>query len=177
MAVRKREFVALLIQHEVDLRAYIACMVRDLHQREDVYQDVAVSLWESFDSYRHDKPFGAWARGIARNKLLQMYRSDRRAIQVFSPEALEMVSTAFENRPHDDALSLEALQHCLEQLPDKSRRLLQLRYESGRKLKDIAHTLNQTASGVHRALARIRSLLSDCIRKQLNHASNRECGP
>lgn len=163
---QKSQFLKLLISHEVDLRAFIGAMVRDREQREDIYQEVAVSLWERFEKYDAARPFGAWARGIARHKILQMWDSDRRAALTFAPEAMNAIADAYEaNQPDAPAESLrtEALRHCMDQLADHARNLLEMRYRGDLKLNAIAAKVGQTPSGVHRALARTRASLAQCI--------------
>lgn len=167
---QKSQFLKLLISHEVDLRAFIGAMVRDRDQREDVYQEVAVTLWEGFDRYDADRPFGAWARGIARNKIMQMWDTDRRSALAFAPDAMNAIADAYESAAPaaaEESLQAEALRACMDQLPDHSRRLLDLRYRSDHKLASIAEEVGQTASGVHRSLVRIRATLAECIDRRV----------
>lgn len=164
---QKSQFLKLLISHEVDLRAFIGAMVRDREQREDVYQEVAVTLWEGFDRYDAARPFGAWARGIARHKTLQMWDTDRRAALAFTPEAMHAIADAYETANPAESLQAEALRTCMDKLPEHSRRLLDLRYRSDQKLASIATQVGQTPSGVHRSLARIRAGLAECIDRRV----------
>ncbi len=48
--------------------AFVTSVVRDFRDRDDVLQDIAVAVIESFDSYDSDRPFTAWAMGVARTK-------------------------------------------------------------------------------------------------------------
>lgn len=164
---QKSQFLKLLISHEIDLRAFIGAMVRDREQREDVYQEIAVTLWEGFEKYDASRPFGAWARGIARHKVLQMWDSDRRAALTFAPVAINAIADAYESAQPGESLQAEALHHCMDELTDHSRRLLDLRYRSEQKLEAIAQQIGQTPSGIHRALARIRGSLAECIDRRV----------
>src|SRR4051812_31335152 len=71
MTARDR-FMELFLRHQDDLRAFLGAMVRDPHARADLFQDVALTLWNRIDTYDPDRPFGAWARGIAAKKVLQL---------------------------------------------------------------------------------------------------------
>ena len=66
------EFLHFFNQCAADLRAYIGSVVRDVHAREDVFQDVSRTLWQSFDQYDPERSFGAWARGVATRKMLEV---------------------------------------------------------------------------------------------------------
>ena len=46
--------------------AFIGSLVREIRDRDDVLQDVAVAFMSSFASYDATRPFMAWVIGIAR---------------------------------------------------------------------------------------------------------------
>lgn len=58
-------FLMLLLRNEAELRAFTGSLVRDRETREDIFQEVALALWQQADRYDPQRPFGAWARGIA----------------------------------------------------------------------------------------------------------------
>lgn len=160
-------FLRTLLAHEADLRAFIGSLVRDRHAREDVFQDVAVTLWQEADRYDPTRSFGAWARGIAANKILQRRREDRRFPVVFSPETVQAVLQAFDRTEHDAPGRAEALTECLKQLPEEPRRLLALKYEEGLHADQIAQRVGRTLDAVYRALSRIRAALEECVRRRM----------
>ena len=45
--------------------AFVTSLVGDFQDRDDVLQDTAVAIMESFDQYDPDRPFLAWALGVA----------------------------------------------------------------------------------------------------------------
>ena len=49
--------------------AYVAAVVRDFRDRDDVLQAISVAVLEAFSSYDPARPFTAWAMGIARNQI------------------------------------------------------------------------------------------------------------
>jgi RNA polymerase sigma-70 factor (ECF subfamily) len=161
------EFLGLFVRQQADLRAFVGSLVRDREARDDVLQEVALVLWREFHRYDRRRPFGAWARGIAAKKIMQRWEQTNRQSLVFSPEAVQAVLDAYERTEPTASLKADALQHCLEQLPDKSRHLLALRYEEALKLHQIAERLNSTLDAVHKALSRIRSRLQECVERRL----------
>jgi RNA polymerase sigma-70 factor (ECF subfamily) len=60
-----------------------------------------------------------------------------------------------------------ALESCLERLPEKSRRLLTLRYAEDASVAEVATAVQSTVGAVRVMLFRIRNLLSHCIEEQL----------
>jgi RNA polymerase sigma-70 factor (ECF subfamily) len=167
----QNEFLPLFLAHQVGIRAFIGSLVRDRHTRDDVFQDVALTLWHEFARYDRTRPFGAWARGIAANKVLQRWDKDRRLPVPFAPEAVAALLDAYERTEADELLHADALQRCLEQLPERPRRLLALRYEQSLKLAQVAEHLGTTLDAAHKALARLRQRLQECIEQRLAAAS------
>lgn len=161
------DFLKTLLAHEADLRAFIGSLVRDLHARDDVFQEVAVALWQQAEQYDPARSFGAWARGIAANKILQRRRQDERFPVVFSPETIQAVLDAFDRTEETASGRRDALAECLKRLPQEPRRLLAMRYEEGLGVDRIARRVNRTVDAVYRALSRIRAALEACIRRRL----------
>jgi RNA polymerase sigma-70 factor (ECF subfamily) len=160
-------FLSLFLRHQVEVRAFIGALVRDRHAAEDVFQEVALTLWHEFGRYDRTRPFGAWARGIAAKKVLQRWHKDARRPVPFSPEAIQALLDAHERTETAASLRAEALEQCLEQLPEKSRRLLALRYEQSLKLAEIAGRLRASLDAVHKALCRLRARLQECVQRRL----------
>jgi RNA polymerase sigma-70 factor (ECF subfamily) len=166
----REDFLKQFLRHQSDLRAFIGSLVRDPYARDDLFQEVALILWRQFEAYDPARSFGAWARGIAANKILQHRPADGRAPTALAPEAVSAVRDAYdrtESAAADANPRAEALRDCVEQLPDKSRGLLQLRYERSLRLGDIAAQVSSTLEAVHKALSRIRLRLSECVGRKL----------
>lgn len=162
---RQSDFLKQFLQAEVEIRAFLGSVVRDMPAREDLFQEVALTLWQQFDRFDRQRSFAAWARGIAAKKLLERYNRARRTPVPFSPEAIQVLAEAAERSESSPALRLEALAHCLERVPEKSRRLLALRYTEGKPLEAIAPQLRTTAAAVYQALSRLRRRLRDCMER------------
>jgi RNA polymerase sigma-70 factor, ECF subfamily len=102
---------------EADLRALVGAVVRDVHVREDVFQEIALTLWQQFSRYDPSRPFGAWARGVAAKKLLERSSGDRRLPLVLSPDAILKLAEAADRSDSRLAPGFEASEHCLGKLP------------------------------------------------------------
>lgn len=161
------EFLKLFLMHQADLKAFIGSLVLDPHAREDVFQEVALTLWKQFDNYDPRRSFGAWARGIAAKKVLQQRDLKVRLPVVFAPETIQAVLDAFDRSEEEASLRAEALRECVKRLPEKSRHLLVLRYEENLRNDEIARRVNSTLDAVYQALSRIRGRLEECIRQRL----------
>lgn len=160
---RHAEFLKLFLAQQGDLKAFLASLVRDRSAVEDLFQETSLVLWKKFGEYDPARPFGAWARGVAANKILQ--ERARKVPLAFSPAAVRSILEAFE-RSEPAGEDPEALRDCVRRLPERSRRLLALRYEQALKLGDIARRVGSTLDAVHKTLSRIREALEACLRRK-----------
>lgn len=161
------EFLHRFRQCEHDLRAFIGAMVKDIHAREDLFQEVSRTLWERFEDYDLDLSFGAWARGIAAKKMLEARRKDSRFPLVFPPETIAAVLEAFDATDEDVPLHESALRLCLEELPPRSRSILTMRYDRRQSCGQIAGAVGSTLKAIHQTLRRLRLALHDCIERRI----------
>ena len=158
-------FLKLLLKAQPDLKAFLASVVRDRAAADDLFQEVCLALWQSFASYDPARPFGAWARGVAGKKVLQAFEKSRRIPLAFSPRTIQAVLEAYD-RGEPAATETDGLRDCIGKLPDRSRRLLVLRYERGLKLGEMARQVGGTLDAVHKLLSRIRENLEECLRRK-----------
>jgi len=166
---RHERFLAYFLRHQDEIAAVVGSMVRDRHAREDILQEVALTLWRKFDDFDEARSFGAWARGIAVHKVLQSFARQKRVPVPLAPETMEAVLAAFdatEGEAEELAEKEAALRACIEMLPEKSRRLLALRYEENLTLDAIARRLSSTLDAVNKALSRLRQALRECVHRR-----------
>jgi RNA polymerase sigma-70 factor (ECF subfamily) len=164
-------FLELFLAHEGELRAFIGAVVRDVQAREDVFQEVARVLWKNFGRFDATRRFGAWARGVAANKVLEEHRRRARSPLSFAPEVVEAIREAYDATEDRPGAREEALRECVRRMPEKSRTLLALRYGDGLKCALIARRLGHSVDAVYQTLSRLRGALEACIRQRLEDAT------
>lgn len=145
--------------------AFVTSVVRDFAARDDVLQEVAVTVISTFDRYDAERPFVAWALGIARKQVLQHLRRRRRDRHVFDEATVSSLAAAFETSA-GESRRLDHLQDCLRELDGRAQELCDLRYRLDLKPAAIADAVGTTANGVAKALQRIRDRLRTCIERK-----------
>jgi RNA polymerase sigma-70 factor, ECF subfamily len=167
---RNADFLPLFMANESQIRAFIRTLVCDPRDVDDVFQAVALVLWQKFDTYDTSRPFGPWARGITAKEVLAMRRGNARCPTPFPPEVVVALLDEFEryvsSRGSDSEIA-EALERCVEALPAASQKMLQLRYGQSLQIQQVASYLGQTLAATQRALSRIHKKLAECIEKRL----------
>lgn len=143
--------------------------------RQDVLQATLVQIIRRIGSFRGDSSFSTWLFRVTANEALMLMRSQRRhrarLIEGLDLEDLGRLPSANEaastERADDSALQNERderVRRALAELPTEYRDVVSLHYNQDLGLQEIADRLGSTESAVrsrlHRARARLRSLLS-----------------
>lgn len=149
-----------------NVAAFIRSIVRNPTDVDDVLQDTAYRIAMKFDDYDPQRPFVAWAIGIARNCVLEWHRAHARDRHLFDAETVKRVADAYCQRAPQHDTARIALQDCLKKLPPKSRRMLDMRYTQELKPARIAELLETTPQTVSTTLYRVRETLRRCIENE-----------
>ncbi|MFN7561154.1 MAG: sigma-70 family RNA polymerase sigma factor [Prosthecobacter sp.] len=166
---KHEQFLSLFLAVQGDLRAFLSAIVRDKPLEDDLFQDIALTLWTSFDKYDPTRSFGAWARGVAANKIKADRRIRARNPQAFPPEVIESVAQGFDADDSNGAWQEResALRDCLDTLPPNASKLITERYGQNKTIDVIASGFCLTPDAVYQALSRVRKQLRDCVQKRL----------
>jgi RNA polymerase sigma-70 factor (ECF subfamily) len=163
------EVQRLFLRHAGLLRGFILGLLPDHNRAEDVFQEVFLTVTRKADDFRPGSNFLAWARSIARLKVLEQCRSSQGGPRLLEPEALDAVVAVAEEGGDDWAERREALARCVEQLAPRAREILELRYsEDFLPPPEIAARLCWSVNAVHVALSRARKFLQECTRRRLS---------
>lgn len=147
--------------------SFVSAMVRDYSARDDLMQDIAIAVLESFDRYDPSQPFAAWAIGVARNRVRLYFRTLHRDRLRFSDSIIDLLSEDFSKISTSELHRLEYLQTCVDKLDARAKELCQARYSENQKPAQIAQWLGGSPNGVAKALQRIREQLKDCIQRHV----------
>lgn len=168
MAVERDGLIREFQRDRLRLIAYIRALVGDADLTEDIFQEVSVIVLQKADEFAAGRDLQAWCRGIARNVVLREREKSRRLRTFEGDRILELVDAAFAERTAGDPLESRhsLLRACLRMLAAPSRELLQLRYDSGLSLREVAQKLRRTEPAVQVALSRVRKWLHECVERR-----------
>lgn len=150
------------------LNAFVMSSVRDRQHAEDIVQEVGAAVSANFTDIPDGVSFTTWALSIARNHIHKRYRADQRDKHLFKSEALEALAGAYDRLSDRSDDMRAALDHCVDLLPERSRRIIELRYKQNKRVDAISAMLGSSANAVSGVLFRVRQALRDCIEKRMN---------
>ena len=158
--------------HQGEIYRYVKYLGADHALAEDLVQETFLITFRDSPppSLADVRRRGAWLRGIVRNLLLRHWEKETRTPVKVDSRSLDRAEEVWEATfpgGEDGSLYLKALRECLDEIPPRSRKILDLRYAEKKSRREIAAVLSMTIDGIKSALQRIRERLSKCVRARL----------
>jgi RNA polymerase sigma-70 factor (ECF subfamily) len=161
-------YLRLLTQHDRWLATYVYSLVASAADAQDILQEVKVTMWKQFAKFEQGTHFRAWARKIATNQILNYRRAVRKLPNAeLEQDFIEAVAAEIDRRAEVLDRKADALRLCLRKLPQTHRNIVIWRYYEDCGVEEIAAKSERTVEAVYRLLSRIRSVLNDCVSRQL----------
>ena len=151
----KLAFNVLLGRHREWLLNHCVCRLGNRHDAQDVAQQVMLRAWQAIDRFEGRSAFRTWLYTIAENQCRSFAVKRMRYVQIEHIESLidlylEGTGVSFVERYARN----QAVATALEQVNDKAREVLLLRFFHERSLEDIAATLMISLSAAKMRLYR-----------------------
>lgn len=135
------------------LRGYFRRRLADSTAADDLTQETLIALHRRRMTYQPERPFTAWLHAIARYKLIDYLRSNRRHQALGLDETAEEFLATDETAARDDHSDLERL---LASVPEKHRALIRAVKLEGRSIAEVSAASGLSPSAVkvtiHRAI-------------------------
>lgn len=147
------------------LRAIAGRYHRAADRREDVVQDVLLTLHRVRHTYDPARPFIHWLATIARRRAIDALRRRGRTekVEIFDEQAYETFSDPEANREMSARDEAPALQSAIASLPEGQRQALELLKLRELSLAEASALTGKSVSAlkvnVHRAIKALRSQL------------------
>lgn len=167
-------FEILMQQYRPMLMGYACSLLNGAeHDAEDLVQETLLAAHASLENFERGANFGAWLRGIVRNKALESHRAaKRRRIVVDSRiiEGIEEVYALLDAPTPGEELWIDRLKrfllHCLDRLNAIHRDALDRVYRDQMNLQEAAAAMSISHAALAKRLSRAREMLRQCVRLQ-----------
>ena len=162
-------FHELVVEHQREVRLFIARRISCSAQADDLAQEVFLCAFRQIGQIESTSSFLNWLLGISRNKLREHWRSHFRQQRQWQEFSQSPEQAFHENGPRQEELAEEhasfvrALTGCLGELPKRSRNVVEQFYFEQVPATEIARQQNCSAGAIRMKLLRIREILHRCI--------------
>jgi RNA polymerase sigma-70 factor (ECF subfamily) len=147
MALNPQEIVQTLLAVRTRISAAVWVIVRDAQAAEDIFQDVSVKALSADVQFDREPQLVSWALIAARHQSLNWLRSRKKQTVTLDESVLEQMEAEWAResmRPEGERI--EALRQCLEELPDRSKRMIRLRYFEEHPCRNVAKWLRSPSN-------------------------------
>lgn len=160
---------SIVHRHQLSVRAYLAARLEDVHEAEDLAQEVFVTAFRRLGDFDPTRPMSAWLRGIASNLLrnhLRRRHGEVRGIDSALESTLERNVARLEEERGGSRIVL-ALRQCVQTLEPHARTMVERRYAHGDTLEALRRGTELKHSALTMTLHRIRRRLRDCMERRM----------
>jgi len=147
------------------LRSFVAHRVRQPDWREDVVQEILLSVHKALPTYRASSPFAPWLYSIARYRLVDFYRRRGRTLarEELRGDFAANFSPIVDSVDQEEASFGDALGLALADLPERQRRAVLLLKQDDLSVREAAAQMGVTESSLkvlaHRGYKALKSIL------------------
>jgi len=163
----RRRFDEQFVRSHIRIFRYIAALVPNRDDAEEVFQDTCLKVLEKWQDYDLDRPMAPWACGIAQNMVRKFFERSRRRGTFLSEVAIAAISETHERLSAEVDRRLQELPGCLQKLTNQQRALLERCYQRPGSIKAIAEASQLDPNTLYKQLERIRRDLFECIEQAL----------
>ena len=159
----QQRFLSLFLRSEREVFRYVAALVPNVADAEDIVQQTALALWEKFDAYDSSQPFTPWACRFALNKTKQCIERRQRWQALLEGGLAEELAERREQLRTEIETRLKHLEGCLSKLPEEHRFIVVGYYYHRDGIENLAERSGRTVAATYKTLQRIREALQACI--------------
>jgi RNA polymerase sigma-70 factor (ECF subfamily) len=148
---------------------YVYFRVAEAQTAEDLASQVFLKAWENLGRYKPSgAPFLAWLYTIARNAVIDHYRTRKETVAL--EDALGLSSDGL--APDEQAelhFETEAIRKAMQTLTQDQQQVLVLKFISGMSTDEIAHQLGKRSGAVRALQMRALQALSKIMEEEKLH--------
>src|SRR5687768_9334083 len=159
----QQAFLSLFLRSEREIFRYVAALVPNVMDAEDIVQQTAFALWEKFDAYDPGQPFTPWACRFALNKARQWIERRQRWQALLQGGLAEELAVRREELQPELEVRFRHLEGCIGKLPEDQRSIVEDYYYHRAGIEKIAESSGRTVEATYKALQRIRNTLQNCM--------------
>ena len=173
MPLLEKEILRFLMQSRERISAAAWLMVKDAHVAEDIFQNTVLKAVTKDVSFDTEAALFSWAFITTRRDSLNWIRKHRRESVGIDEDILTLIHQDWQNDHLNPKVNrFEVLRDCMEELPQKSEKILHLRYFEGLSCGEIADSICITLDAVYKRLSRIQNSLRKCVELKMEPGGN-----
>jgi RNA polymerase sigma-70 factor (ECF subfamily) len=173
MPLSEKEILRFLMQSRERISAAAWLVVKDAHVAEDIFQNTVLKAVTKDVSFEAEAALFSWAFITARRDSLNWCRKHGRESVGIDEDILTLIHQDWQNdHLNPKGNRFELLRDCMEELPQKSEKILRLRYFEGLSCGEVADSISITLDAVYKRISRIQNSLRKCVELKMQPGGN-----
>ena len=173
MPLSEKEILRFLMQSRERISAAAWLVVKDAHVAEDIFQNTVLKAVTKDVSFEAEAALFSWAFITARRDSLNWCRKHERESVGIDEDILTLIHQDWQNdHLNPKGNRFELLRDCMEEMPQKSEKILRLRYFEGLSCGEIADSISITLDAVYKRISRIQNSLRKCVELKMQPGGN-----
>lgn len=158
-------FERLIVENQQMIHKICNIYGRDEADKEDLFQEITLQLWRSFESFQEKSKFSTWLYRVALNTAITQKRKQNRHPQStsLSDQEFQVPDSSAEESNEED---LKQLRWAMQQLKSIDRAIIFL-YLEEKSYQEIADIIGITTKNVGVKIVRIKAKLLSIMKS--NH--------
>ena len=159
-------FGALYDHYQPKIYRFVVIKVSRREEAEDLTHQVFLDAWTHMPGYqRMGFPFSSWLYRIARNKVIDHYRTRKNHLTIDDVDPEQFAAAAPEDTELDTAFTLERVRNAIAQLKPEYQDVIMMRFVEDLSLKETAHAMEKSEGAIklmqHRAIKQLKQLMQN----------------
>jgi len=159
-------FGSLYDHYQPMIYRFVMVKVGTREEAEDITHQVFLSAWQNVKHYKHrGHPFSSWLYQIARNQVIDHYRSKKNETSIDNVDPEYFAAPAIAHFDLSMKLEMEKVRTAIRQLKPDYQDVIIMRFIEDASLKEAAAMLGKTEGAIkliqHRAIKELKSLLGE----------------
>jgi RNA polymerase sigma-70 factor (ECF subfamily) len=155
----EQAFIEKIEKHAGIIHKVIQLYVDSEEDRRDVYQEILLQAWKSFQKFRGDSSFSTWLYKVCLNTVLTFNRKQEK----YDDLQANYSDTTFDNTEKKE--TSEVLYYLIRQLNETDRMMMTL-YLEGYKNKEIAEIVGLKVNHVNVKIHRLKTQIIESLKKE-----------
>ena len=162
MSAKEQEFSKLIKDNQGLIIKVSRLYTNSLEDEEDLFQEIVLQLWRSYDSFKGDSKISTWMYRVALNTAITLFRKKKR-----QPQTDELLDFHYKEALEDDEekhQQVSLLYKVIKMLPNVERAIVMM-YLDDLPYRDIAENLGITEVNARVKMNRLKKTLKELMEK------------
>ncbi|MBQ3656951.1 MAG: RNA polymerase sigma factor [Bacteroidales bacterium] len=162
---KEKAFRIIVDKFSRQLYSRIRAVVNSHEEADDILQNTFLKAWRSLANFRGDANLYTWLYKIATNEAFSFLRANSKKLSVSLDDdnlRLDFLTSEIGDSQNGEQIR-QRLQKAVSQLPEKQRKVFEMKYFEEMKYDDMAVILNTSVGALkasyHHAVKKIEKLL------------------